>query len=144
MPPMAHDMPIGLLSLIGGLSAVHNCAYCVYAVCTVMYKRPFDFYDYVYCVYTICTVMYKRPFDIHDCVYCVYTIYTVVKIAKSQKSKRLHMFTEVDIYALYCMSHCCHTGVKPLLSIYLHRVTGSLDKTRRRRMCLQLPVTLSH
>lgn len=54
------------------------------------------------------------------------------------------MFTEVNIYALDYLSHCCHTGVTLLFSIYLHRVTGSIDKTRCRRMYLQLPVTLSH
>nr|DAL91273.1 MAG TPA: hypothetical protein [Caudoviricetes sp.] len=54
------------------------------------------------------------------------------------------MFTEVDIYASYRLSHCCHTRVTPLFSIYLHRVTGSSDKTRCRRMFLLLPVTLSH
>lgn len=54
------------------------------------------------------------------------------------------MFTEVDIYAFDYLSHWCHTGVTPLFSIYLHCVTGSLDKTRCRRMYLQLPVTLSH
>lgn len=69
----------------------------------------------------------------------MYIVYTHLA-----KSKRPYMFTEVNIYALDCLSHCCHTGVTPLFSIYLHRVTGSLNKTRCRRMYLQLPVTLSH
>nr|DAZ31417.1 MAG TPA: hypothetical protein [Caudoviricetes sp.] len=58
--------------------------------------------------------------------------------------KRFNELTEVNTHALYRLSHCCHTGVTPLFSIYLHRVTGSLDKIRCRRMYLQLPVTLSH
>lgn len=74
--------------------------------------------------------------SIYATVYIVYT--------HTSKSKRLRMFTEVNIYALNYLSHCCHTGVKPLFSIYLHRVTGSLGKTRHRHIYLQLPVTLSH
>lgn len=69
----------------------------------------------------------------------VYIVYTHLA-----KSKRPHMFTEVNIYTFYYLSHWCHTGVNLLFSIYLHRVTGSLDKTRCRHICLQLPVTLSH
>lgn len=69
----------------------------------------------------------------------VYIVYTHLA-----KLKRFNELIEVNIYAIYCLSHCCHTGVKPFISIYLHRVTGSLGKTRCRHMCLQLPVTLSH
>lgn len=60
------------------------------------------------------------------------------------ESERLRMFTEVNTYAVNYLSNTCHTPVTPLFSIYLHRVTGSSDKTRCRRMYLQLPVTLSH
>lgn len=69
----------------------------------------------------------------------VYTVYTL-----HIKLKRFNMFTEVNMHTLYYLSHCCHTPVTPLFSIYLHRVTGSLDKTRCRHIYLQLPVTLSH
>ena len=60
------------------------------------------------------------------------------------KSKRPHMSTEASTHAPGYLSRCRHTGVTPLLSIYPHRVTGSSDKTRRKRICLRLPVTLSH
>ena len=69
----------------------------------------------------------------------VYTVYTLCT-----ELKRFNMFTEVNMHAVNYLSNTCHTGVTPLFSIYLHRVTGSLDKTRCRRMFLQLPVTLSH
>lgn len=83
--------------------------------------------------------MHSQVFEGLSVCATVYIVYTHLA-----KSKRLRMFTEVNIYALDCLSHCCHTGVTPLFSIYLHRVTGSLNKTRCRRMYLQLPVTLSH
>lgn len=69
----------------------------------------------------------------------VYTVYTL-----RIELKRFNMFTEVNMYTVNYLSNTCHTPVTPLFSIYLHRVTGSLDKTRCRRMYLQLPVTLSH
>ena len=82
----------------------------------------------------------------HSWVFGSLSIYATVHIVYTHlaKSKRLRMFTEVNIYALDYLSHRCHIGVTPLFSIYLHRVTGSSDKTRCRRMYLQLPVTLSH
>lgn len=74
------------------------------------------------------------------------SIYAIMHTAYTHlaKSKRLHIFTEVNTHALNYLSHRCHIDVTPLFSIYLHRVTGSLDKTRCRCMYLQLPVTLSH
>lgn len=74
------------------------------------------------------------------------SIYATVHIVYTHlaKLKRFNEFTEVNIYAVYYLSNTCHTGVTLLFSIYLHCVTGSFDKTRCRRMCLQLPVTLSH
>lgn len=83
--------------------------------------------------------MHSQGIDGLSIYLSVYIVYTHLA-----KLKRFNELIEVNTHALNYLSHCCHTGVTPLFSIYLHRVTGSLDKTRCRRMYLQLPVTLSH
>lgn len=70
------------------------------------------------------------------------TVY--IQYIQLRKSKIPRMFTVVNICAVYYLSNTCQTPVKQLFSIYLHRVTGNFDKMRCKRMCLRLPVTLSH
>lgn len=90
------------------------------------------------CIVCICGMHSYGPVDV-SIFATVYTVYTL-----RTELKRFNGFTGVNTRAVNYLSHCCHTPVTPLFSIYLHRVTGSLDKTRCRRMYLRLPVTLSH
>lgn len=57
----------------------------------------------VYTVYMLYAQSCIDGLSVYATVYIVYT--------HSSKSKRLRMFTEVNIYALYYLSHWCHTGV---------------------------------
>lgn len=63
-----------------------NCAYCVYAVCTVRHTDGVSIYLSVYIVYT-----------------------------HSDKSKLLLESIEVNILAPYYLSHTCHAAVTLLL-----------------------------